>query len=208
MSGISVLLNLTKSAPKSNEFQKVLLAHAFTWVGVQTMFIYAYFYLTNVLNLGDEAGKINSIAFFILSLVSAVLPVLVLNGFAKKIGMVKTHLICIFIMALGYAGVLFFGSSVIVYYMMIAIVGIGWASVVSLPFAIMSEKVDQTKMGLYMGIFNLAVVLPQLVASFKMGEIINAAEKKSVVFVIAAITLAISGILWLFVKNEAQSIKK
>lgn len=208
VSGISVLLNLTKSAPKSNEFQKVLLAHAFTWVGVQTMFIYAYFYLTNVLKLGEEAGKINSIAFFILSLVSAVLPVLVLNGFSKKIGMVKTHLICIFIMALGYAGVLFFGSSVIVYYMMIAIVGIGWASVVSLPFAIMSEKVDQTKMGLYMGIFNLSVVLPQLVASFKMGEIINAAENKSVVFVIAALTLAISGILWLFVKNDTQSVKK
>jgi MFS family permease len=80
--------------------------------------------------------------------------------------------------------------------------GIGWASVVSLPFAIMSEKVDQRKMGLYMGIFNLAVVLPQLVASFKMGEIVNAAPDKSIVFVISAVTLAISGVLWLFVKND------
>lgn len=207
ISALMVLLNLTKSSPKSNEFQKVLLAHSFTWIGVQTMFIYAYFYLTDVLLLGEEAGKINSIAFFILSLVSAVLPVLVLNGFAKKIGMVTTHLLCIFIMAIGYAGVLFLGHSVILYYVMIAVVGIGWASVVSLPFAIMSEKVDQTKMGLYMGIFNLAVVLPQLVASFKMGEIINAAENKSVVFVISALTLAISGILWLFVKNDTKSEK-
>ena len=205
VSALLVLLNLTKVAPKSNEFQKVLLAHSFTWIGVQTMFIYAYFYLTDVLMLGEEAGKINSIAFFILSLVSAVLPVLVLNGFAKKIGMVSTHLKCIFIMAIGYAGVLFLGHSVILYYVMIAVVGIGWASVVSLPFAIMSEKVNQTKMGLYMGIFNLAVVLPQLVASFKMGEIINVAENKSVVFVIAALTLAISGLLWLFVKNDTKS---
>lgn len=85
---------------------------------------------------------------------------------------------------------------------MIAVAGIGWASVVSLPFAIMSEKVDQRKMGLYMGIFNLAVVLPQLVASFKMGEIVNAAPDKSIVFVISAVTLAISGVLWLFVKND------
>lgn len=202
ISAIVVLPNLTKSSAKSNEFQKILLAHSFTWIGVQTMFIYAFFYLTEVLQLGESAGKINSIAFFILSLVSAVLPVLVLNGFAKKIGMVKTHLICIFIMALGYAGVLFFGTTVILYYIMIAVAGIGWASVVSLPFAIMSEKVDQTKMGLYMGIFNLSVVLPQLVASFKMGEIVNAAPDKSVVFVIAAVTLAISGALWMFVKNE------
>lgn len=202
ISAIVVLPNLTKSSAKSNEFQKILLAHSFTWIGVQTMFIYAFFYLTEVLQLGESAGKINSIAFFILSLVSAVLPVLVLNGFAKKIGMVKTHLICIFIMALGYAGVLFFGTTVILYYIMIAVAGIGWASVVSLPFAIMSEKVDQKKMGLYMGIFNLSVVLPQLVASFKMGEIVNAAPDKSVVFVIAAVTLAISGALWLFVKND------
>lgn len=202
ISAIVVLPNLTKSSAKSNEFQKILLAHSFTWIGVQTMFIYAFFYLTEVLQLGESAGKINSIAFFILSLVSAVLPVLVLNGFAKKIGMVKTHLICIFIMALGYAGVLFFGTTVILYYIMIAVAGIGWASVVSLPFAIMSEKVDQTKMGLYMGIFNLSVVLPQLVASFKMGEIVNAAPDKSVVFVIAAVTLAISGVLWLSVKND------
>ncbi|MDX9920980.1 MAG: MFS transporter [Paludibacter sp.] len=202
ISAIVVLPNLTKSSAKSNEFQKILLAHSFTWIGVQTMFIYAFFYLTEVLQLGESAGKINSIAFFILSLVSAVLPVLVLNGFAKKIGMVKTHLICIFIMALGYAGVLFFGTTVILYYIMIAVAGIGWASVVSLPFAIMSEKVDQKKMGLYMGIFNLSVVLPQLVASFKMGEIVNAAPDKSVVFVIAAVTLAISGALWLSVEND------
>lgn len=202
LSAIVVLPNLTKSSTKSNEFQKVLLAHSFTWIGVQTMFIYAFFYLTEVLQLGESAGKINSIAFFILSLVSAVLPVLVLNGFAKKIGMVKTHLICIFIMALGYAGIIIFGTTVIMYYIMIAVAGIGWASVVSLPFAIMSEKVDQRKMGLYMGIFNLAVVLPQLVASFKMGEIVNAAPDKSIVFVISAVTLAISGVLWLFVKND------
>jgi len=202
LSAFIILPNLLKSNARSNEFQKVLLAHSFTWIGVQTMFIYAFFYLTHELNLGDQAGKVNSIAFFILSLVSAVLPVLVLNGFSKKIGMVRTHLICIFIMALGYAGVLWIGHSIITYYLALAVVGVGWASVVSLPFAIMSEKVDQKKMGLYMGIFNLAVVLPQLVASFKVGEIVNAAPDKSVVFIIAAVTLAISGVLWLFVKND------
>ena len=202
ISTIMVLFNLLGSNKNSNEFQKVLLAHSFTWIGVQTMFVYAFFYLQNVLNLGDSAGSVNSIAFFILSLVSAILPVLVLNGFAKKIGMVKTHLICIFIMAAGYAGVYFLGTTTFIYYVMIAVAGIGWASVVSLPFAIMSEKVDQTKMGLYMGIFNLSVVLPQLVASFKMGEVVNAAADKSVIFAICAVCLTISGLLWFSVKND------
>lgn len=204
LSAILILPNMLKSNARSNEFQKILLAHSFTWIGVQTMFIYAFFYLTTELNLGEQAGKVNSIAFFILSLVSAILPVLVLNGFAKRIGMVRTHLSCIFIMALGYAGVLLFGHTIITYYLALAVVGIGWASVVSLPFAIMSEKVDQKKMGLYMGIFNLSVVLPQLVASFKVGEIVNAAPDKSIVFTISAITLAISGLLWLFVKNDKK----
>ena len=202
------MFNLTKTDKNSNEYQKVLLAHSFTWIGVQTMFIYAFFYLTNELGLGDAAGKVNSIAFFILSLVSAILPVFVLNGASKKIGMVKTHFICIFIMALGYAGVLFFGKTVLLYYVMIAIAGIGWGSVVSLPFAIMSEKVNQSKMGLYMGIFNLSVVLPQLVASFKMGDVINNATNKSIVFAICAITLAISGVLWMFVKESLPKAEK
>ena len=105
-------------------------------------------------------------------------------------------------MFLGYAGIYFIGNSVIVYYALIAIAGIGWASVVSLPFAIMSKHVDSTKMGLYMGIFNLSVVLPQLVASFKMGEVVGAAPDKSVIFAICAITLAISGVLWFFVKKD------
>ncbi|HOK35715.1 MAG TPA: hypothetical protein PK860_02255 [Paludibacteraceae bacterium] len=53
-----------------------------------------------------------------------------------------------------------------------------------------------------MEIFNLSVVLPQLVASFKMGEVINMAANKSIIFAICTITLTISGLLWFFVKNE------
>ncbi len=202
ITSIMVLMNALHLPKNSNEYQKVLLAHSFTWVGVQTMFIYALFFLDHRMELGETAGKVNSMAFFILSLVSALLPAFVLNPIAKRIGMVKTHYIALFIMAAGYGGIFFLASSPVLYYIFIAVAGIGWGSVVSLPFAIMSEKVDQTKMGLYMGIFNLSVVLPQLVASFKMGEVVNNAADKSVVFAICMITLAISGLLWMFVKNE------
>jgi MFS family permease len=105
-------------------------------------------------------------------------------------------------MAAGYALIYFFGANIVTFFIAMTIVGMGWASLVSLPFAIMSERVDQSKMGLYMGIFNLSVVLPQLVASFKMGEVIGAAADKSVIFAICAVCLAISGLLWIFVKNN------
>lgn len=207
ITSILVLTNALRIPKKANEYQKVLLAHSLTWVGVQTMFIYAFFFLSEKMGLGEAAGKVNSLAFFILSLVSAVLPAFVLNPIARKIGMVKTHYIAIFLMAIGYGGIFFLANTAGLYYFFIAIAGIGWGSVVSLPFAIMSEKVDQTKMGLYMGIFNLSVVLPQLVASFKMGEVVNNAGDKSIVFGICMITLAISGVLWMFVKNEKKPIR-
>jgi MFS family permease len=150
----------------------------------------------------DPNAGINSFAFLVRDLVGALLPVLVLNVVANKTGMAKTHTGSILLMALGYGLIYFFGTNIIVFFASLCIVGIGWASLVSLPFAIMSERVDQSKMGLYMGIFNLSVVLPQLVASFKMGEVINAAADKSIIFAICAVCLAISGILWISVKDK------
>lgn len=201
---VAVLFNLPRSTEDNNQFQKILLAHSFTWWGVQTMNIYMFFYVsTKIAGLSaDSFASINSWAFLVRDLIGALLPVLVLNILAKKSGMSKTHTGSILLMALGYALIYFFGSNIYVFFASLCIVGIGWASLVSLPFAIMSERVDQSKMGLYMGIFNLSVVLPQLVASFKMGEVVNAADDKSIIFAICAICLAISGVLWIAVKDK------
>jgi Na+/melibiose symporter-like transporter len=200
----AVLLNLTRSTEDNNQFQKILLAHSFTWWGVQTMNIYMFFYVsTKIVGLTEgDFASINSWAFLVRDLIGALLPVLVLNVIANKAGMSKTHTGSILLMALGYGLIYFFGSNIVVFFASLCIVGIGWASLVSLPFAIMSERVDQSKMGLYMGIFNLSVVLPQLVASFKMGEVVNAAADKSIIFAICAICLLISGILWISVKDK------
>ncbi len=188
-------------------FQKVLAAHAFTWVGIQTMFVYMFAYIQDKLPaLSDiEMGRVVSISFLILNAVAALLPALVLEPIAAKAGRVKTHMVSIAIMALGYAGILFFGYSAFAIYGMMAILGIGWGATVSLPFAIMSQKVDQTKMGLYMGLFNLSVVLPQLVASLGIGEWVSQSVDKRIIFIICTITLAISALAWLLVKEEEAS---
>lgn len=202
---VLVLTNALRESTKGNEFQKILLAHSFTWWGVQTMNIYMFFYVsTKIAGLSTEESMqtVNSMAFLVRDLVGAVLPVLVLNVIARRRGMTLTHTCSILLMAVGYGLIWAFGANMILFFVALGIVGIGWASLVSLPFAIMSEKVDQTKMGLYMGIFNLSVVLPQLVASFKMGEVVNAAADKSIIFAICAVCLLISGVLWLFVKND------
>lgn len=198
-----------KSEEEAGEigFQKVLAAHSFTWIGVQTMFVYMFSYIQDKMPdlSNDDMGKIVAYAFLILNAVGALLPAFVLEPITRKIGRVKTHLVCIAIMALGYAGLWLLGNSSGMIYAMMAILGIGWAATISLPFAIMSQQIDKTKMGLYMGLFNLSVVLPQLVASLAIGEAISKASDKSLTFLICTICLAISAALWFFVKENDQN---
>jgi len=142
------------------------------------------------------------ISFLILNGVAAVLPAFILEPITRNIGRVRTHLMCIAIMAVGYLGLFFLGSTPTIIYICMAVLGIGWAATVSLPFAIMSHKVDKKKMGLFMGLFNLSVVLPQLVASLGVGEYLSGAEDKRITFLICAVCLGISALAWSMVKEQ------
>ncbi len=204
-----------KGHTKIPEFLKICLAHAFTWLGVQTMFVYSFAYIKEVIMGFDTAatlseadnnniGLITGIAFAILNTVGFILPAFVLEPVSKKIGRVKTHMLCIATMALGYLLIIFFGGSPASFYVIMAVVGVGWAAVVSLPFAIMSETVDQSRMGLFMGLFNLSVVLPQLVAS-SLGGFIDGRADKTTIFIISAIALGVSAVLWLLVKESNKT---
>ena len=57
-----------------------------------------------------------------------------------------------------------------------------------------------------MGLFNLSVVLPQLVASLGIGEVVSAAPNKNVIFVICTASLAVSAVAWLFVKENEPAV--
>lgn len=199
------------------EFIKICIAHAFTWVGVQTMFIYTFGYIkSNIMaydmateldqETNDMIGQQIGIAFAVLNTVGFLLPALVLEPVARRIGRVKTHSIAIATSAFGYLLIVFFGSSSIwMFGGLMAVVGVGWAAVVSLPFAMMTETVDQRKMGLMMGLFNLSVVLPQVVASL-LGGYIEHAPDKSLIFMISAGTLAVSAVLWLLVSDQESGV--
>jgi maltose/moltooligosaccharide transporter len=188
-------------------FRKVLAAHSFSWIGVQTMFVFIIAFLQDKMPSlsDDDLGKVIAMSFLILSAVSALLPAFVLEPIAKKIGRVKTHTYCIASMAVGYGLVVMFGDVKEVLYLLMALLGIGWSAIISLPFAIMSEKVEQSRMGLYMGLFNLSVVLPQLLVSLAIGLFISKVADKSVVFQISAIALAISALAWTKVQEHSNA---
>ncbi len=191
---------------------RIFLAHGFTWLGVQTMFVYMFAYARWAFFPGleelDEArkealGRVLAIAFLVMNSVGFLLPVAVLQPLAKRIGLVRTHTACLFIMALGYAGIVWLGGgNEIRLYACMAVVGIGWAAVVSLPFAIVSDSVDKARMGLFMGLFNLSVVVPQIFVSVGIGRWVESAADKSLVFVISAGALGVSAVLWALIKED------
>ncbi len=183
---------------------RIYVAHGFSWIGVQTMFIYIIAYIQQKMNPATETetGQIIAISFLVLNAVGFILPAFVLEPITEKIGRVKTHLTCVAIMAVGYFGIVAIGQSPFTMYILMAVVGVGWAAIVSLPFAIMSEKVDESRMGFFMGIFNLSVVLPQLIVSLVLGYFVLEAADKNIIFIISGVSLSISAILWLIVKES------
>jgi hypothetical protein len=60
-------------------------------------------------------------------------------------------------------------------------------------------------MGFFMGIFNLSVVLPQLFVSLVLGAVVRDAADKSVIFWISAVSLGLSAVGWLFVKDARRA---
>jgi maltose/moltooligosaccharide transporter len=199
-----------RSATEWGQLFRIYFAHGFSWIGIQTMFVYIIAYIQQKFFVGQadqnvinaQSGQIIAIAFAVLNTVGFVLPAFVLEPIAERIGRVKTHVLCVAIMALGYFGIVLLGTSPMALYLFMGVAGIGWAAVVSLPFAIMTEKIDQSRTGFFMGIFNLSVVLPQLLVSLAVGTIIKNAPDKNIIFIISGVSLAISALLWMIVKEK------
>ncbi|HQQ02070.1 MAG TPA: MFS transporter [Bacteroidales bacterium] len=206
-SGDTQLNNASATKTQWGELLKIYFAHAFSWLGIQTMFVYSFAFLEQRFNVDDEEylGQIIGWMFFILNAVGSLFPIFLLEPLARKIGRVRTHYLSLLTMSLGYFLIAFYIRSPQAMYAVFILLSLGWAAVVSLPFAIMTEKVAKNKTGFFMGIFNLSVVLPQLVTSFVLGHYIEKAADKTLIYQIAAISLFVSALLWVLVKENQRN---
>lgn len=98
---------------------------------------------------------------------AALIPLMV-----RKFGMRWSHLCNVW---LGAAALLSFLVIRNPHWLLLSMVGIGfaWASILSLPYALLSDSVPAAKMGVYMGIFNFFIVIPQLVAASVLGVVLK-----------------------------------
>lgn len=220
--GVYLILKGRKSESDKIEFQKIMLAHTFTWVAFQSMFVMSGFFidkqivpnldltkvfanrfaefLTGVIQTRDTTtGNIVSLGFLLLNAVGAVFPA-VLQVTAKKIGRVRTYFAALAFSILGYFYIAFFGTQESDFYLGMILTGIGWSAVISIVFSIVTERVNKTKMGLFMGIFNLAVVLPQMMSQ-GVANIISQTQNYQLLYILCGIFVSISVVFWIFIKE-------
>lgn len=186
-------------------FRKVLAAHAISWFGMQSLFVFMIGFVQQRFPQldADATGQLMSFAFLSLNAVAAVVPALLLNPLARRFREVPVHAASLATMALGFGFVYLFGHSHVAVYVGMGVMGLGWGAIVSLPFAIFSQSVSPARIGLYMGVFNLSVVLPQLAVSLGVGHLLAQLENKALVFAIGGGCMLASALAWLAVKQGA-----
>ncbi|WP_422355809.1 MFS transporter [Roseivirga pacifica] len=118
-------------------------------------------------NAGDWVG----IIFGVYNLVSAIYAFF-LPAIAKKVGRKQTHAISLVIGGIGLISMYFAPDKYWLIGSMVC-VGIAWASILAMPYAILAGSIPAKKMGIYMGLFNFFIVFPQITNAFVGGSIIK-----------------------------------
>ena len=154
----------------------VSLVQFFTWPGLFLMWFY-YTTAVGVNIFGGTAGSSDPVFaegadFGSLTLayysVITFLFALVLPFIADKLGRKLTHSLCLIIGGAGLISVGWVTNKYMLYGCMTC-VGIAWASILSMPYAMLSGSLPKDKVGIYMGIFNFFIVLPEIIASLGFG---------------------------------------
>ncbi|QYU70199.1 MFS transporter [Leptolyngbya sp. 15MV] len=105
--------------------------------------------------------------------VAAVAALTLLPFLARRIGKARTHVVGLLCGAAGFASFFVIRDPQALLAAEIGI-GIAWASILAMPYAILASSLPQAKLGIYMGLFNVFIVVPQLLVATVMGSIMKA----------------------------------
>ncbi len=211
----------------SPQVGKICLAQFFTWIGVMCMFIFFTQYSVHTIfqvpdltsasdtvrksfeNLTLEGTNFASVCFALFNLVCFLVSIPI-GLLSSKYGNRKIHVISLISMAIAFLLMAFFTNQKMVLWLM-ALAGIGWASILALPFAMLSQYIKKGTEGSVMGIFNIFIAGPQvfvctLVAwfiskcSYNIGELVNYHWEYA--FIIGAISIFAAAFVTNLVKEK------
>jgi maltose/moltooligosaccharide transporter len=121
----------------------------------------------------QDAGNWVGVLFAIYNGVAAIAALALLPLLARALGKARTHMICLLCGAAGYLSFLLIRDPKLLIVSEVGI-GIAWASILAMPYAILASSLPQRKLGIYMGLFNIFIVIPQLLVATVMGSIMKA----------------------------------
>ena len=153
-------------------------------------------------NAGDWVG----ILFGVYNGVSAIFAFF-LPYIAKKMGRKKTHTLSLIIGGLGLLSIYIMPNKDYLIFSMIAI-GVAWASILAMPYAMLAGSIPAKKMGVYMGIFNFFIVIPQIVNALIGGPIVKYVYGGNPIYalVLSGVSFLIAAALVSRVKDEDDNI--
>jgi maltose/moltooligosaccharide transporter len=175
----------------------------FSWLALFSMWLYTTAAVTQVhFHSSDPASQAyNDGADWVSFLFGAyngfaALAAVVIPFMVRKLGLQRSHLINVWFGAFGLISIALIRDY---HWLVASMLGIGfaWASILSLPYALLSDSVPSRKMGLYMGIFNFFIVIPQLVAASVLGAVLKTVlgGKPIGVLVLGGVCFLIAGLL-------------
>ncbi|KTF18496.1 MFS transporter [Pseudoalteromonas sp. H105] len=132
----------------------------------------------------------------------AALAALCIPVIVKRVGLKMAHAMNLILGALGLASFILINDPTLLIWPMIGI-GFAWASILSLPYAMLSTSVPSHKMGVYMGIFNFFIVIPQLLAASVLGLILRHffANQPIYALVLGAVSFVLAAVAVMRVKH-------
>ncbi len=158
---------------------QLLLVQFFSWFALFSMWVYTaptvaehFFGTTDPDSPAfKEASNWVGILFGVYNGVSAIIA-LSLPRFAEKIGRKYTHII-----ALVIGGLSFLSFAVIPNYQLLVIpmigIGVAWGSILAMPYAMLANSIPQKQMGMFMGLFNMSITIPQIINGIFGGLIMK-----------------------------------
>jgi maltose/moltooligosaccharide transporter len=174
---VAEILSAIVAMPET--MKRLALVQIFTWLGLFCMWLYFPVAVAhNVFGAPDEKSPLYQqgiewagICFGVYSGVCFVFS-LFLPRLAESLGKKTTHMICLTCGAVGLISIAFIHDPKMLVLSMTG-VGIAWASTISMPYALLAGALPESKIGVYMGIFNFFITLPEICASLVFGKVMQ-----------------------------------
>jgi maltose/moltooligosaccharide transporter len=190
--------------------RQLAIVQFFSWFALFSMWIYTtpavtqtlYHTVDTTTEAYNEGANLVSGMFGWYNLFAAAFGLVLLPFLARLTNRKITHSIALVVGGVGLASIMVLNNPQHMIFSMIGI-GLAWASILAMPYAILTGSLPAHKMGVYMGIFNFFIVIPQILAATILGFMVKTLYGGDSIYalVTGGVSMAVAAVLILFVKD-------